>query len=116
MITGTPQYMAPEQAAMSKIDRRADIYALGIVAYEMFTATLPFVHENPLAVLNMHRDAPPAPPRSRNPSLPEAVELIILRCLEKDPGRRFGSCREMGQHLLGSSSAPVATGPGRRRP
>ena len=117
VIGGTPAYMAPEQASdFRSVTPATDIYALGVVAYEMFTATLPFVHENPLAVLNMHRDAPPAPPRSRNPSLPEAVELIILRCLEKDPGRRFGSCREMGQHVLGSSSAPVATGPGRRRP
>jgi len=101
VIGGTPAYMAPEQASdFRSVTPATDIYALGVVAYEMFTATLPFVHENPLAVLNLHRDTPPAPPRSRNPSLPEEIERIILRCLEKDPGRRFGSCREMGQRLL----------------
>lgn len=101
VIAGTPSYMAPEQASdFRSVAAATDIYALGVVAYEMFTARLPFVHENPLAVLNMHRDTLPDPPRSRNPSLPEALERIILRCLEKDPGRRFGNCREMGQHLV----------------
>jgi serine/threonine-protein kinase len=93
--------MAPEQARdFRAVSPATDIYALGIVAYEMFTATVPFRHEDPLAVLIMHRDAPPPPPRSRNPLLSEELEKIILRCLDKDPGRRFGSCRELGQRLL----------------
>jgi serine/threonine-protein kinase len=100
VIGGTPPYMAPEQASdFRSVAAATDVYALGVVAYEMFTASLPFVHENPLALLNLHRDCRPDPPRSRNPTLPEALERIILRCLEKDPGRRFGSCREMAQHL-----------------
>lgn len=101
VIAGTPAYMAPEQGSdFRSVTPATDIYALGVVAYEMFTATLPFVHENPIALLNMHRDLPPTSPRSRNPTLPEAVEQVILRCLDKDPGARFGSCREMGQHIL----------------
>ena len=100
VIAGTPAYMAPEQARdFRAVSPAADIYALGVVAYEMFTATVPFMHEDPLAVLIMHRETPPPPPRSRSPLLPEELEKVILRCLEKDPGRRFGSCRDLGQRL-----------------
>jgi len=100
VIGGTPAYMAPEQASdFRTVTPASDIYALGVVAYEMFTATLPFTHENPLSILIMHRESPPPPPRSRNPSLPEELEQIILHCLEKDPARRFGSCREMGRRV-----------------
>ncbi len=100
VIAGTPAYMAPEQASdFRSVSPATDIYALGVVAYEMFTARLPFAHDNPLAVLIMHREMPPPPPRSLSPSLPEELERIILRCLDKAPGRRFGSCRELGQRL-----------------
>jgi serine/threonine-protein kinase len=101
VIGGTPAYMAPEQAGdFRSVTSAADLYSLGIVAYEMFTGTLPFVHENPLAVLGMHRDAPVPSLRSRSAAVPEALEAIILRCLAKDPVARFASAREMGQALL----------------
>jgi len=86
-------------AAESRTSKRARVGYDGRLAFRR-PGALPFVHENPLALLLLHRDTLPAPPRSRNPSLLEAVQRIILRCLEKDPGRRFGSCRELGQCLL----------------
>jgi serine/threonine-protein kinase len=101
IVAGTPAYMSPEQANdFRSVTSAADIYSLGVVAFEMFTARLPFVHENQLNILLMHRETPPPPPRSINPALPEELERIILRCLEKDPLRRYGSCRELGQHLV----------------
>ncbi len=100
VIAGTPAYMAPEQASdFRAVSSATDIYALGVVAYEMFTARLPFVHDDPLAVLIMHREVSPQPPRSLSPSLPEELERVILRCLDKTPSRRFASCRELGQRL-----------------
>jgi hypothetical protein len=100
VIGGTPAYMAPEQASdFRSVTPASDIYALGVVAFEMFTALLPFRHENPLSVLIMHREAPPPAPTSINPALPRELEQIILRCLEKDPSRRFGSCRELGKRI-----------------
>jgi len=101
VIGGTPAYMAPEQAAdFRAVTPGADIYSLGVVAYEMFTGTLPFVHENPLAVLVMHRDAPPPSPLERNPDLPPELVRLILRCLEKDVSRRFQSGRDIAQCLI----------------
>ena len=100
VIGGTPAYMAPEQASdFRSVTAATDIYALGVVAYEMFTAMLPFRHDNPLTVLIMHREIPPPPPTSINPALPRELEAIILRCLEKAPERRFGSCRELEQRI-----------------
>jgi serine/threonine-protein kinase len=100
VIGGTPAYMAPEQASdFRAVTPASDIYALGVVAYEMFTGALPFSHENPLSILIMHRETPPPPPRSRNPSLPDELESIILDCLQKDPARRITSCREMGRRV-----------------
>jgi eukaryotic-like serine/threonine-protein kinase len=99
-IGGTPAYMAPEQASdLRSVVPATDIYALGIVAYELFTGTVPFRHENPLSVLIMHREQTPLPPRTHNPALPEELEQLILRCLAKEPSQRFGSCRELGRSL-----------------
>jgi eukaryotic-like serine/threonine-protein kinase len=100
VIAGTPAYMAPEQAIdFRKVTAATDIYALGVVAFEMFTASLPFVHHDPLQVLMMHRDLAPPEPRTRNASLPEELERIILIALAKSPNERFGSCGEMGRRL-----------------
>jgi eukaryotic-like serine/threonine-protein kinase len=99
-IGGTPVYMAPEQASdLRSVGPTTDIYALGIVAYELVTGTVPFRHENPLSILIMHREQAPLAPRTLNPAVPEQLEQIILRCLAKEPQQRFGSCRELGRTL-----------------
>ena len=92
MITGTPQYMAPEQAAMTKIDRRADVYALGIVAYEMFTGRVPFSADTPLAILMKHLQDPiPLPAPSE---VPEPFMRAILKAVAKKPEERWDFATE----------------------
>jgi serine/threonine protein kinase len=89
LVTGTPQYMAPEQGLGEPVDHRADIYALGIVAYEVFTGRVPFDANTPLAVLMKHvRDPIPLEPIR---SLPDALQRAVLKALAKDPADRWPS-------------------------
>ncbi len=99
-IAGTPPYMSPEQiSGFADVTHLADIYSLGIVAYEMFTGELPFIHAEMMPLLMMHLTQAPAPPRERNPKIPVALNDVILRLLEKDPTMRIQSCRELADEL-----------------
>ncbi|HKB48394.1 MAG TPA: serine/threonine-protein kinase [Ktedonobacterales bacterium] len=99
-IAGTPLYMSPEQIGnFSTVTHLTDLYALGICAYEMFTGSLPFTHDELVPLLMMHVNTPPEPPARRNRAIPPELDAAILRLLEKDPTRRFQSCRELGQAL-----------------
>jgi len=91
MVFGTPHYMSPEQAAGEVVDHRADIYALGIVMYEMFTGKVPFEADSYMGVLTKHMYMAPAPPSQLSPELKSlgALEEVILRCLQKRPQARF---------------------------
>jgi serine/threonine-protein kinase len=88
---GTPAYMAPEQAAADVTDHRADLYALGIVAYEMLTGTLPFEAKTPQQMIAAHMARPPMPLSDKRADLPPALTHIVMRCLEKDPDDRWQS-------------------------
>jgi serine/threonine protein kinase len=93
---GKPPYMAPEQALGHSLDRRADIFSLGIVLYQLVAERHPFRGENDIATLhNIISDRPIVSPRSYVPDLPEGVERIILQALERDPALRFQSARDM---------------------
>src|SRR5690348_13179220 len=89
MTLGTVQYYAPEQAQGEIVSPAADVYALGIVMYEMVTGHPPFDGDSPVAVAMQHIQDVPTPPSHLNPNLPLALEEIILRCLEKVPEMRF---------------------------
>ncbi len=89
MIIGTPDYMSPEQLDGKEADQRTDIYAFGAVLFEMVTGEAPFEGNTPMAVALKHKTEPPRDPRTLNPQLPEAFGRLILRCLEKDPARRY---------------------------
>jgi len=99
LILGTVAYMAPEQAVGRPVDRRADLYATGVMLYEMTTGRLPFEADTPLAMMMKHAYEAPPPPRALNPDLPAAVESILLRALQKDPAGRYQSAAEMAAAL-----------------
>jgi class 3 adenylate cyclase len=94
-VVGTPQYLAPEQLEGREADQRADIYAVGVVLYEVFTGQRPFEAENPVKIILKHLNEAPAPPSTHWREIPPALERLILRCLEKDPARRFASANDL---------------------
>jgi serine/threonine-protein kinase len=102
VVCGTPQYMAPEQATGSSLDARCDLYAVGVILYQMATGHLPFDGQNSMEVLTKHVNEAPLPPRRRQPDAPisEAMESLILRALEKDPALRPQRAEDFRQLLL----------------
>jgi len=83
VMIGTPEYMSPEQAEAKFIDQRSDVYALGVILYEMVTGQLPFEGDTPLGIAMKHKGEMPKDPREVNPQIPEDLSLLILKCLEK---------------------------------
>lgn len=94
-IIGTPAYMSPEQAEGKPVDARTDIYALGLIIYEMFVGCPAFQAETPVGLAYKQIHEKPAPPRSVDPYLPVFLERVIEKCLEKDPKKRFQSAAEL---------------------
>jgi serine/threonine protein kinase len=107
-MMGTPAYMAPEQAQGKAVDNRADIYALGLILYELFTGATAFTGETPVAVaLKQIHETPPAP-REVEPALPAHIEKAILKSLEKNPAKRFQSVGELEAALTKEPEAKPA--------
>jgi hypothetical protein len=90
-LIGTPAYMSPEQCRGEDATPLSDQYALGIILYQMTTGTLPYEAETPMGVVIMHATEPIPSPRNVDPDLPEDVEMVILKALEKDPKNRYPS-------------------------
>jgi serine/threonine protein kinase len=115
-MIGTPAYMAPEQVAGKPVDYRTDIYSLGLILYEMFTGSQAFQADTAVALaLKQMRETPPAP-HDVDPTIPVTVERAILKCLEKEPSKRFQSVAELETVLrspgpLGSNATPQASVP-----
>ena len=96
---GTPGYMAPEQLKREPMDARADIFAFGVSAYELVTNQKPFPGDSPGEILAAQLRGTPIPPRELNPGLPPALDSVILKCLERDPDRRYPLCGIMLRDL-----------------
>lgn len=106
LVLGTPSYMAPEQALGHKVDARTDLYALGVLLYELTTGRVPFAGHDALTVLSQHVHAPPVPPRVLRSDLPRGLELLILRLLEKNPDARFQTAADVAAALRRSLDQP----------
>ncbi len=102
VIVGTAAYMAPEQALGQPVDGRSDLYALGVLLYELTTGRLPFTGDDPLTIISQHVHAPVVPPRVLRSDIPRALEAIIIRLLAKDPAQRFATATEARAALLES--------------
>ena len=94
-VIGTPEYMSPEQAEGEETDQGSDIYSLGVILFEMTTGRLPFEGKTPLSIAMKHKSEAPPDPREINTHIPEDLSLLLLRCLEKDRGKRVRSAQEL---------------------
>ena len=99
VLIGTPQYMSPEQAEGREVDHRSDIYSLGVILYEMATSRVPFEGETALAIAMKHKTEIPKNPKQLNPSLPDDLSGVILKCLEKEKARRYQSAADLRSEL-----------------
>ncbi|GEM_PF-548392 len=99
MVIGTPQYMSPEQGRSRELDGRSDVYSLGIILYELLTGRVPFTGKSPIDIVLKHSAEAPPPPRTLRPEIPEKLEQIILRTLEKQPARRPESALRFAEEL-----------------
>ncbi len=109
MIFGTPEYMAPEQARGDEADVRSDVYACGVILYEMLTGSVPFRGKTPLATMTAVLSQPLEPPRVRakDRAIPSVLETVLLRCLEKSSENRYTSVRELRAAIEAASERRV---------
>jgi len=108
---GTPDYISPEQVKGKRGDARSDIYALGVMLYEMLAGKTPFTGPNPLAIMNDRMLNNPVPPREIDPSISPELQEIIYRAIERDPKNRYASAREFAWDLQHPEGVGVAERP-----
>ena len=94
-VIGTPKYISPEQGLGNPADIRSDIYSLGIVMYEMATGRLPFASDNAVSLIRSHIYDQAMPPSQFNPKVPQGLESVIMKCIQKDPNHRYNSPAEL---------------------
>ena len=111
-VIGTAAYLSPEQARGEHVDARSDLYSTGCLLYELVTGAPPFTGDSPLAVAYQHVREDPAPPSTYDPTLPRAVDAVVLTALAKNPANRYQSAAEMRDDLLRARAGePVGAPP-----
>ncbi len=107
-VMGTPDYISPEQVKGKRGDGRSDIYALGVMLYEMLTAQTPFAGNDPFVTMNNRLVNHPVPPREIDPDITPELQEIIYRALERDPKNRYATAREFANDLLHQDRVGIA--------
>jgi serine/threonine-protein kinase len=110
-VMGTPDYISPEQVKGKRGDGRSDIYALGVMLYEMLTGKTPFQGQNPFAIMNDRLMNNPIPPREVNPDISPQVQEVIYRALEREPQNRYSTANEFAWDLEHLDQVGVADRP-----
>ena len=110
-VMGTPDYISPEQVKGKRGNARSDIYAMGVMLYEMLTGKVPFTGNNAFLIMNERLLNNPVPPREIDPSISPALQEIIYRAMERDPKNRYGSAREFAWDLEHQDQVGVADRP-----
>jgi serine/threonine protein kinase len=118
-VMGTPDYISPEQVQSQRGDRRSDLYAMGVMLYEMLSGESPFSGSNPFVVMNERLVNDPAPPRQVNTQITPQMQEIIYRALERDPEKRYKDAKQFIWDLLHEhevdSPQRQETGPRKKR-
>src|ERR1700691_5691891 len=110
-VMGTPDYISPEQVKGKRGNARSDIYAMGVMLYEMLTGKVPFTGSNPFLIMNDRLLNSPVPPREIDPTISPALQEIIYRTIERDPKNRYASAREFAKDLEHQDQVGVAERP-----